>query len=155
MTDIVNATGDPETLKSLQRIKSAAAWFYIIAALSVINAAAYLLFDSDLSFVVGLGMTQVVSGIASYLGDSYIPIAMLITLFIAGVFVLFGIFARKAKTWAFIIGLVIYVLDALLFFVVRDWLSILFHAFAAYFIVLGSLACHKLNKARKAPVLMN
>ena len=63
----------------------------------------------------------------------------------AGVFIACGHFARQGKRSFFIAGIVLYVLDSLIFVVVRDLLAIAFHAFALYCLVKGMRAKDQLD----------
>lgn len=134
-----------------QTFVGGANWFFWIAALSLINSA-ILLFGGGWGFVVGLGATQVVdavvvmaaeeAGASSALAPKLV--ALTVDAFVAGVFVLFGLFARKRYAWAFIVGMLLYTMDGLLFLVVSDWLSFGFHVFALFGIWGGYAACRKL-----------
>ena len=50
------------------------------------------------------------------------------------------------NTWAFIVRIVVYTLDGLLFLLVKDLVSIGFHVFALFFIVRGQTALLQLKK---------
>ena len=126
------------------RIKNGGGWFFWIAGLSIINSIIYLA-GSDLTFIIGLGITQVIDGMASVATGQGKAIAFVITLIIAAVFVTLGIYSRKKKNWAFILGIVLYSFDALLFLIAQDWLSIGFHIFALVFIVMATIACFRSN----------
>ena len=128
------------------KIKSGANWFFWIAGLSFINS---IIFQSSgkWNFVVGLGITQLVDIIALQLvrsiGKAGYIVACTLSLMAAGIFVFFGIFSRKKCSWAFILGMIIYALDALLFLFVQDYLGVGFHIFVLPFILDGRhfLAC--------------
>jgi len=101
----------------------------------------------SLSFVAGLGVTQVVDAIfKNNPGASYIGI-IINTFFIIG-FILLGRFSRKNNA-LIITGLVIYTLDTLIFLITKDWWSIGFHIFAIVGIISGLKAKIKLNKFGK------
>ncbi len=125
-----------EQLKMEKKIESGASWFFWIAVLSIVNTV-LILTGSEWSMIIGLGITQVVTAITIEIGSSANVIAFAVTLLVAGVFVFFGVFARKRHNWAFIIGMVFYALDSILFLLVGDWLSIGFHVFALYWIYGG------------------
>ena len=132
-------------------IRSGANWFYWIAGLSLVNSVIVLL-KGNLSFVVGLGATQIVDGIAvaasQQLGGNGGPIVQAIALAvdacIASIFVLFGWLSNKRFAAAFVIGMIVYFLDGLIFLLVQDWLSIGFHIFALFCIGSGYSALRKL-----------
>lgn len=121
-------------------IRDGANWFYWIAALSVINTMVTL-FGGSWNFIIGLGITQIVdtysyqyaAGLGSYAGY----LAIFIDLVIAGFFAVLGYLSNKKKNWSFILGMILYAADGLLFVVVLDYLSILFHLIALYFIYKG------------------
>ena len=137
--------------KLQKQMRNGANWFFWIAALSLINSVIFVL-GSKVFFVVGLGITQVVDAFtdifAKHLASPMVVrlIGFLIDVAIAGVIALFGVFARKGRKWAFIVGMVLYALDGLIFLAVQDWLSLGFHAFVLYGIFLGLRAKHHLDK---------
>jgi hypothetical protein len=136
-------------LDLVSRVKSGAGWFYWIAGLSLINSI-IVLFDGGVSFIAGLGFTQIIDGVISEIGvggvASVIKIAAFgVELVIAGIFIGLGIFGNKLQSWAFILGIVLYFLDGVLILVLGDYLAAGFHVFALIFIVRGFLAARKLN----------
>jgi len=73
----------------------------------------------------------------------------------AGVFFLFGRMSSKKKKWAFIVGMIIYALDGLIFLLVNDVKSIAFHIFALVCIYKGFSANKKLNSLIKNEAISN
>ncbi len=131
--------------------KRGANWFYWIAGFSVVNSLVSLL-QGGWGFIVGLGITQVVDAIAAAIlqeqgdGTGLIRvIALGASVFFAGLFVLFGWLANQGQGWAFISGMVLYLLDGLLFLLVQDWMSLVFHAFALYCMFNGYTALRRLK----------
>ena len=137
-------------------------WFFWIAALSLVNSIISL-YGGGWGFSIGLGFTQMIDALAhSYVaggGGEWLKTAVfLLDLAIVGLFAVFGIFARRANMMAFITGLILYVLDAVLFFFsgrIGDFfhytgaiLGVLIHAVAIYFIFSGLLAARKLNETK-------
>jgi hypothetical protein len=137
-----------DQLKLANTVKSGAGWFYWIAGLSLINSIS-MLSGSSWGFIVGLGITQVFDAFASGLGGSGKVVAVVLDLLVAGVFVLFGLFANKRQAWAFIVGMVVYALDGLIFVAVGDWLSVGFHVFALFCILAGFSANQKLRALQR------
>ena len=136
----------PERTQVETRIKSGASWFYWIAGLSLINSAVALS-GSNWGFILGLGITQVIDAIAKGLGSAGVAVAMVLDVIVAGVFVLFGVFAHRKQSWSFIAGMVLYGLDGLLFLIGRDLPGLGFHAFALFCIFGGYSALRKLQEA--------
>ena len=93
-----------------------------------------------------MGITQLIDAIAHEVGTAGMGVALILDIIVAGVFVVFGIFARKRYTWSFIIGMILYALDGLLFFVVQDWLGIGFHILVLFFVYGGLSAMKKLSR---------
>jgi hypothetical protein len=131
------------------QLKSGASWFYWIAALSLINSIIFIT-GSEWSFIFGLGITQVFDAIggemAEELGTGAKIGAFVLNCIIAAVYVVFGIFSNRRVTPVFIVGLIFYALDGGLCLLAQDWLSLAFHAFAAFCIFKGMQAGVQLNK---------
>ena len=147
-TQPAKAEIDLEKLKG--QVASGANWFFWIAGLSLVNSVVFLV-GGSWSFIVGLGITQLVDAVVVAATANGGPAAVILRfvafgldVVVAGVFVLVGWLARKHKVWAFVVGIVLYLADGLLFLVFSDWKSVAFHAFALLFIVVGLLALKKL-----------
>ena len=143
-----------ELMEIESRFKGGANWFYWIAALTMINSVLYLS-GSGWGFIVGMGITQIIDSIALAFADespSITPkvIAFVLDLVVAGVAVLFGVLAGKRMTWAFIVGMVLYAIDGLLFLIVQDFLSFGFHIFVLVCMFLGLKALFQLQSLERA-----
>jgi hypothetical protein len=146
-----------ERLKLENRFKNGADWFFWIAGLSLVNSI-ILLVGGSWSFLVGLGLMQVIDGIALGIVDQggsegaiiIKSIAFVADILIAGIFVAFGVLARKKYKWSFIAGMTLYALDGLIFLMVQDFLSIGFHLFALFGLYGGFQAHKKLSEMETA-----
>lgn len=134
----IEAADAQAAFAALQRFQSGANWFFWIAALSIVNSA-ILLAGSEWGFVIGLAITQLFDGIAHAIaqeapdaGTVVKLVAFGLDLIAAGIFVGFGVLARMRHTWAFVVGMVLYAMDGLLFLLLGDLLSTAFHGFALY-----------------------
>jgi hypothetical protein len=103
--------------------------------------------------VIGLGITQVVDAFAYLLSQDLPDSAMLLkgiglvlSILIAGVFAVFGFFAGKAQRWAFITGMALYGLDAVLLLFFQDWIGFLFHLYFLWGLWNGLRALNQLQK---------
>lgn len=128
------------------QVKSGASWFYWIAALSLVNSIAALT-GSGWRFVIGLGVTQFSDGLGQAFGGGGKVVALVLAIIAAGIFILCGIFANKRRLWAFIVGMVLFTLDAVISLLIQDWIGLGFHAFALFFIFRGFNAARQMNKA--------
>ncbi len=129
--------------------KGGANWFYWIAGLSLVNSLIFL-FGGNWSFFAGLGITQIVDAVVAQGseigGVSLIKIiAFIIDVIIAGIFVLCGLWANKFKTWAFVAGMIFYLLDGILVLILGAYLPAAFHAFALFMIFRGLSAARQIN----------
>jgi hypothetical protein len=155
--DDLDASGQPpqDTEKLEQKIRSGANWFYWIAGLSVLNSAIQL-FGSDRTFIIGLGITQAFDGLASGVvkdSDGSVAavvraIAFVLDLLVAGAFVLLAWLAGKRRAWAFVLGMVLYALDGLIFILVQEWFSLAFHGFALFGVWAGYSSLKELRSAQ-------
>ncbi len=138
----------PAVSQSWQTQRAGANWFYWVAGLSLVNSVV-LMSGSEWGFVFGLGIPQVISfGAMQISGDLGVvaKILALCCVFAAsGVFAMFGFFARKGYAWAFIVGMVFYVLDGSIYLLAQDWISIAFHGFALFCIFKGYQALRMLK----------
>ena len=124
----------------VSRMKSGGSWFYWIAALSLVNSISAFT-GGGWGFIVGLGITHLVTGITNP------PAALAINVVIAGVFIALGVFANRAQLWAFIVGMVLYGLDGLLYAKVGAWLAAGFHVFVLFCLFNGFRAARQLRTA--------
>ena len=132
---------------AVAQMRSGGSWFYWVAGLSLINSFAALS-GSTWRFIIGLGITQMIDSFGNRLGEGGKAVVLLLDLLAAGIFILFGVFAVKGHRWAFIVGMVLFALDGLIFLFVRDWLGVGFHVFILYCLFRGFTACQHLAGAR-------
>ena len=135
-----------ETAQLTQQLNSASSWFFIIAALSVINSL-IAAFGSGIRFIFGLGITSVVDElvVALQLGTAAKVIGLMFSLAMAGLFVIFGFLTRKRMHWVFLIGMGVYLLDGLLLLVFQSYLGAAFHAYVLFRLYQGLSASRKLS----------
>jgi hypothetical protein len=137
---------DPVLLK---QVKSGASWFFTVAALSMINSIASAC-GSDWRFLFGLGITQIFDAIGRQVGGSGRFVTLGLDVLVAALFVAFGIFGGKRHLWAFIVGMVLLLLDGVLMLVSQDWIGAGFHAFVLFWLFAGTRACLALKKSSPA-----
>lgn len=130
-------------------LKSGASWFYWIAGLSLINSIAAFA-GANFRFIFGLGITQVLDALGTEIGRGGPAIALVLDLVAAGIFVLFGVFAHKMHSWAFIVGMLCFAADTVLVLIFADWLSVGVHVLVLFFLFRGFVACRKLKAAGAA-----
>ncbi len=157
-----------EVLKIEKRFDGGANWFFWIAALSLVNSLIFL-FGGSMNFIIGLGMTQIIDGFTAGIILEATETMQVSSVFITGikgaglllvvgvlsVFVLFGILARKRFQWAFIVGMVIYAMDGLIFLFVGDILSLGFHVFALFGLLGGLQALRKLKSIEEGGFIIS
>lgn len=141
------APGNLPLAVAARRTQIGGDWFFWIAGFSVVNSL-IALFGSSIHFVIGLGTTELFDAVGGQSGTSGKVIAVLLDLLAAAFYVGYGFFARKGAKWAFVTGMVFYLLDAVLLLVFKDWLAVAFHAYALYRIFQGFQAAGELSQLR-------
>jgi hypothetical protein len=135
---------DPEVLG---RIRSGSSWFYWVAALSAINSVAAIS-GSDWRFILGAGLTEVFNVIGNQIGGAGLIVAIVLNVLFLGSLVLFGWFGGKGYLWAFIVGMLVWAGDSVIFLLVGDWIGVAFHAFVLYCLFAGFQAAREARAAR-------
>jgi GYF domain 2 len=140
------ATGEvkPEAAASIGQMKSGASWFYWVAVLSLVNTVTAFA-GKPIRFIIGLGITQIIDEFSGSLSTNGKGVALILDLLAAGVLVLFGVFANKGHSWAFLVGMILLALDGVIFLLVQDWLGVGFHAFILFCLFRGFMACRTLK----------
>ena len=135
-----------------RRVRLGARWFYWIAGLSLVNSV-MAMSKAGIVFVVGLGVTQFIDGFTGAMGSQAPAIGLVLNIIVAGIFASFGIFAAKGQIWSFIVGMILYLMDALLILGVSLWakadlpvLELGFHAFALFCLFAGLKAALELKR---------
>jgi len=126
------------------RARSGAKWFYWIAALSIINSL-IVYYGERFDLGVWLGFTSVVDSLVKRAGSAGSVLGIVSNALVAGVFITFGYFAAKAKRWAFLVGMALYLVDGLLLIERRHLLSVGFHTYALYAISRGLAAAKQVQ----------
>lgn len=112
--------------ESREDVRKAAYWFFGIAALSIVNT---FLASKGSAFIIGLAINQFLDGIMIGInGEVNYAVSLVIPL----LFVAIGYFAATCHRWAFIVGGIIYLLDAALYLYFELWLAFAFHLFILY-----------------------
>jgi hypothetical protein len=148
----------PETLTARTqldgRLKNGANWYFWIAGLSLANSV-ILLAGAKWTFVVGLGVTQYVDLIASFWRKSFghdvlvSAAALGLNAVVAGVFVLFGVYARRRRAWAFVVGITLYALDGAVLGLLGELWSVAFHGLMLWWLVGGLRASRALARLER------
>ncbi len=142
-----------ENFELQHQLSSGANWFYWIAALSLINSIISL-FEGNWNFAVGLGITQIFDGIARAgvqegVGGWIKYAFFALDLIAAAVFAVFGVFANRGQSWAFITGMILFAIDGAILLFFGDILGVAIHAFALFFLFRGLLAARQIVQFQK------
>lgn len=119
-------------------------WFFWLAALSVLNSLA-VYFISIGNTPVAFGVTQWIDGTTGPLtAEGWSPplhlTGLIINILVAAGFAGFGYFARRGNDVAFLIGIFLYIVDAILSIGLRDFWGFSFHLVGFFFLFRGLLA---------------
>ena len=133
-------------------IQNSGNWFIFIAIFSMINTILFLL-KISLTFVIGLGITQLIDAFTYVLSKDITPeigliihiIGFVLDILFAWIFIGIALFVKKKNNWILITGIIIYALDGLLLLLFQEWIAVLFHAYALFFIWKGIQALNALK----------
>jgi hypothetical protein len=137
----LTAAAQADTTAALHR---GANWLFLIAGLSVINVIS-LATGSQWVFLGGLGVTQVAAQVAMQMGGRVQFVALFINLWAVAFFACLGYFARKGQKWAFLTGMILYAMDALLVLLGQAWIMLLFHGYIFYRLYHGYASCNAMH----------
>jgi hypothetical protein len=140
-----------QKLRAERVVRSGASWFIVVAVLSLINSVLSMS-GAGIRFIFGLGIAEFVDALAHQAGQTGFALDLVINGFVAGIFVVFWNFARKGEQWAFMVGMALYVLDALVMLYFKDILAVAFHGYALYRMYTGMSGIPALRKLEAATV---
>jgi len=136
-----------------QSFKSGANWFYWIAGLTIVTSV-IAFGGGGIRFLISLGITQIIDGVAQAIstegGGAARVVALVLSLLISGVFIIFGWLANQKMLWAYIVGMVLFGLDGLLSLVAQDWIGVIAHGVVLFFLFRGFQAGRDLVSMEKA-----
>ena len=114
-------------------------WFFWLAILSVINS--LLVYQYQIpNTPIALAITQWLDGTSSGLNPTMSSSSLVTNLLIAGVLAMFGVLARRGSDLAFVVGIFLYVIDAMLAIGLRDVFGFGVHLIGLFFLFKGLLA---------------
>ena len=135
------------------RFRSGANWFYWIAGLTLVNSIISLL-GGGWRFFLSLEITQVIDvialGASESLGEATKVIAIVLDIFIAAMFAGFAYLASKRQMWAYVTGMIVFVLDGLLALVFIDFIGIIVHGVLLVLMIRGFLAGREMLALERA-----
>jgi len=124
-----------------QNARNGSTYFFWIAFFSVFNKVMDLL-STKRSFVFGLGAPQYVERVLATPNPTLI---WSITIALAFIFLVFGIFARRESIPVYILGIIFYVADMVLSLLSGDIVGALVHVVFTVLLVMGLIATMKLK----------
>lgn len=145
----VNPLWLEQKLRVEARAKSRADWFFWIALLAMVNSFSHLA-GSDWAFFFGLAVTQAVDAAAAGSGALGKVLGLVVSTMVAGILVVFGVYARQGFRWAFLAGMALYAADGLLWVSARFWPGVAFHLVLLLLVYTGLSAATRLQKLNRA-----
>ncbi len=144
-----------QLVEAAKQVKNSASWFYGIAGLSAVNSI-FAVLGADFVFFLGLKITILTRGFfAGFLGipvpnlgfePALLPVAF-VEILVALSFVAVGRIASRGFGFAFVVGGLVYLLDAGICLLFQDWSMLGAHAVVLLFLTKGYLATSALRKA--------
>ncbi len=132
-------------VESTVKLNSGAQWFLWIFGLSVVNTL-ILYFGGNVSFMFGLGITQLFEGIYFEIFGEFNALGLIMSISISGIFGVLWYFAKRLSKPAFVVGMIIYTIDALILLAFEDWLSFGVHGYALFMIFKGYQSIDSVKK---------
>lgn len=130
-----------------RRYRGGANWFYWIAGLTIVTSL-IAAFGGGWRFLLSLGTTQIIDavaqGVATELGSAPKIIALVLDLIVTGTFVVFGYLAGKKYLWAYMAGMIVFLLDGLVTLMIQDWIGVIAHGVVLFFMFPGFQAGRQL-----------
>ncbi len=123
-------------------IKGSSTLVILIGAFSIINSL-FIYTQSNINFIISLGMTQVIDHLLSGMNSpqSGLTISLMVGLtvnfILSAFFILLGYLGRKHIKWAFIVGWILYLFDSIIYIYGGDFVGFAGHVFALAFIQKG------------------
>lgn len=148
-TNLQTGVHEPST-ETLAQLKGGANWFYWIAGLSLVNSAIFA-FGGEVSFIAGLAVTQIIDAFAvGFSGNETFSVvkvvAIILDLIVFIVFALIGYYANKAINAVFIGGMLVYLIDGIIWLLLGSFLAFGFHIFALIMIFRGFMASREVAR---------
>jgi len=141
----LDAVPSYQEVESATKLNNGAQWFLWIFGLSAINSI-ILFLGGGVSFIFGLGITQLFEGLYIGVIGELNLMGLIISILIAGIFGVIWYFSKKLNQSAFIVGMGIYGLDALLLLTFKDYLSFGVHLYALFMIFKGYQSIGELKR---------
>ena len=126
-------------------VMHAADWFFWLAILSVINSLIVYYYQIP-NTPIALGITQWVDGTTSGFNATMSTSALVINILIAAALAGFGLLARRGSDISFVLGIFLYVIDAVLMIGLKDFFGFGVHLIALFFLVKGLLASRHIRE---------
>ena len=139
---MINGPGSMQYAVAERQTQIGGDWFFWVAGLSVVNAV-LLLIHAPFGFFFSLG----VSGYAAHMGGG-LPAYLTVTVVASAIIALCGLFARRGARWAFLVGMGLYALDALVCLSMKEYLEVAAHAYALFRLFQGFQAAGQLSLLR-------
>ena len=114
-------------------------WFFWLAILSVINTLIVYQYHTP-NTPIALAITQWLDGTSAGLNPTMSNRSLIVNLLIAGALAGFGLLARRGSDLAFVLGIFLYVVDAMLAIGLRDVFGFGVHLIGLFFLFKGLLA---------------
>jgi hypothetical protein len=142
---------EPElTPGTITQVRNGANWFYWIAGLSLVNSAIFA-FGGSVNFILGLAYTQIIDVIVDASIEQGAPsairaVAIILDLVLVGIFALFGYYAGKAINAVFIVGIVIYLIDGVIWLMLGSYFAAAFHVYVLFMLFRGFMASREVSQ---------
>jgi hypothetical protein len=131
--------------ENIEKLNNGSQWFLWIFGLSIVNTL-ILFFGGQVSFIFGLGITQIFEGFYIGLFGKLNIIGVFISIFVSSIFLIIWYYSKGLSKVAFIIGMIIYGIDAIILLFFQEYLCFGVHIYALFMILKGYQSINKIEK---------
>jgi len=141
-----------EQTKKESIIRGGTSWFLWIAILSMLNIT-LVIWHQNVSFLVGLGINYAIigvfNGIEKATGNNLMYLGFAATYLFSAFYIWIWSKSKKRNTKWYLTGMIIYVIDTLIFVLSKEWFSVAFHLWCLLMLYAGYNALLENKKANK------
>ncbi|MBP7901330.1 MAG: hypothetical protein KA015_00790 [Spirochaetes bacterium] len=132
-----------------KRVKRGGKLFFLIAILGAVNSLIVNYTDGYANFFVGLGFVQISDGLSQYFKYYYegvFPLSVSFNVLFILLFVLIGIRVMKHSLRFFLLGMILYFVDSVIFLAYLEGKSFFFHVIILCFMLYYGFWLFQLKK---------
>lgn len=136
-----------------QAFKNSGSWFFWIAGCTLVNVSMTLT-NGNFGLALGVSLVDVFPALLkafSAPNEVFLISSLCLAAVFIGLFGLLGKFASEGKSWAFIVGMLVFGVDTAICGLLQDWMGLGVHLFALYSLFIGLKLALSTGKRQPEP----